>query len=191
MRIGSRLLQFETPGQWRAWLRKNGAVDKEAWLVLHKKRTGRSSITLEEATEEALCFGWIDSSLQRIDDDSYALRYTPRRKRSPWSEINRRRAAKLIRQGRMTDAGLAAIEEAKRNGEWNKAPHRVDVGRVPSDLRTALATSGRARTAFDKLAPSYKRQFLGWIANAKTDATRARRIQKTISLLEEDRKLGD
>lgn len=191
MRIGSRLLEFESRDRWRSWLSENAAVDKEAWLVLHKKRTGRASITLEEATEEALCFGWIDSSLQRIDDDSYALRYTPRRKRSPWSEINRRRAAKLIRQGRMTDGGLAAIEEAKRNGEWSKAPHSEDVSRVPVDLRRALAANERARTAFAKLAPSYKRQFLGWIANAKTDATRARRIEKTISLLEANRKLGD
>jgi uncharacterized protein YdeI (YjbR/CyaY-like superfamily) len=113
----------------RAWLEGNHASEDEVWLVISKKRSTTPSVTLAQATEEALCFGWIDSAMQPIDDERYALRYTPRRKGSNWSERNKARVATLIEEGRMTDAGLAAIDEAKRNGRWDPAPSQGDAGR--------------------------------------------------------------
>ena len=121
MKVAGQPLHMTTAEEWRAWLREHHAVEREVWLVIHKKHAPTPSVTFEEATEEALCFGWVDSIMKRIDDEKYALRYTPRRKGSKWSEGNRIRATKLIEEGRMAEAGLAKIEEAKRNGQWEQA----------------------------------------------------------------------
>jgi uncharacterized protein YdeI (YjbR/CyaY-like superfamily) len=125
MEITGQPLRMTTAEEWRAWLRANHAVEKEAWLIFYKKHTGISGVTFEEATEEALSFGWVDSIMKRIDDEKYALRYTPRRKGSAWSEGNKKLVARLIEQRRMTEAGLAKINEAKQSGEWNKAVNTV------------------------------------------------------------------
>lgn len=118
MKITGDLLAFATVEEWRAWLEEHHAHEDGAWLTISKKGATTSSVALVPATEEALCFGWIDSAMQPIDHERYALRYTPRRKGSNWSAVNRARAQRLIEEGRMTDAGLAAIEEAKRDGRW-------------------------------------------------------------------------
>ena len=112
-------LAFPTPEQWRAWLEAHHASAEEAWVLISKKHGGAPLVSLVEATEEALCFGWIDSAMRPIDRERFALRYTPRRQASKWSPTNRARVERLIQEGRMTEAGLAAIEEAKRNGRWN------------------------------------------------------------------------
>ncbi|HET6792130.1 MAG TPA: hypothetical protein VFI35_11165 [Actinomycetota bacterium] len=112
-------LAFATPEQWRAWLEANHASAEEAWVLISKKHGGAPLVSLVEATEEALCFGWIDSAMRPIDTERFALRYTPRRQASKWSPTNRARVERLIEEGRMTESGLAAIEEAKRNGRWN------------------------------------------------------------------------
>jgi uncharacterized protein YdeI (YjbR/CyaY-like superfamily) len=122
MKVAAQPLYAATAAAWRAWLKANHAVAKEVWLVLHKKHVTKPCVSLEEATQEAMCFGWVDSLQRRIDDEKHALRFTPRSKRSVWSESNKQRVAALIAQGRMTPAGLAAVEEAKRNGEWDKQP---------------------------------------------------------------------
>jgi uncharacterized protein YdeI (YjbR/CyaY-like superfamily) len=121
MEISGQPLHVAASEEWRFWLQANHAVEKEVWLTIYKKNTATRGVTLEEATEEALCFGWIDSSMKPIDDEKYVLRYTPRRKGSNWSERNKKRVAELIEQGRMTEAGLAKIDEAKQNGEWDKS----------------------------------------------------------------------
>ncbi len=118
MKITGKLLTFATVGEWRAWLEEHHAGEDGAWLTISKKGATTSSVALVPATEEALCFGWIDSAMQPIDEERYALRFTRRRKGSNWSAVNRARAQRLIEEGRMTDAGLAAIEEAKRSGRW-------------------------------------------------------------------------
>lgn len=118
MKITGDLLAFATVEEWRAWLEEHHADEDGAWLTISKKGATTSSVALVPATEEALCFGWVDSAMQPIDDERYALRYTPRRKGSNWSAVNRARAKRLIEEGRMTDAGLAAIEEARRDGRW-------------------------------------------------------------------------
>jgi uncharacterized protein YdeI (YjbR/CyaY-like superfamily) len=186
----SQQLYFTHRDSWRAWLEENHATAKEAWLVHYKKHTGQPGLALEEAVEEALCFGWIDGVLKPIDEEKYALRYSPRKKDSVWSETNKRRVRKLIKQGRMTEVGLAKIREAKANGEWRAATLREDTTNVPDDLRQALKANSPARRNFDRLAPSHKRQYIYWITSAKTDKTRQRRIQETVRLVMESKKLG-
>lgn len=132
MKMTGEPLHFTTAEEWRSWLARNHAAQGEAWLMIYKKDSGTPSVTVQQTVEEALCFGWIDSSMQPIDAERYALRFTPRRKGSNWSERNKGRAAKLIEEGRMTEAGLAEIEEAKRNGRWDEAsrptPSEGDTG---------------------------------------------------------------
>ena len=121
MKMTGEPLHFATAEEWRAWLGANHASEEDAWLLISKKHAKTPSVTLQQAMQEAICFGWIDSSMQPIDGERYALRFTPRRKTSNWSERNKGWAATLIAEGRMTEAGLAKIEEAKRNGRWDKA----------------------------------------------------------------------
>lgn len=175
---------------WRAWLEKHHATEKEIWLIHYKKHTGKPSLPYEHAIEEALCFGWIDGIMKRIDDEKYALRYSPRKRDSIWSELNKKRADKMIRQGKMTEAGLAKIEHAKASGEWEQARIREDHTNIPLDLQQALEDNPQAKKNFEKLAPSYKKQFIGWITSAKTDATRQRRLAETVRLAHENKKPG-
>jgi uncharacterized protein YdeI (YjbR/CyaY-like superfamily) len=188
MEIAGQPVYAATAAEWRTWLEANHAAKQEVWLLFYKKHVSMPCVSLEEATEEAMCFGWVDSLQRRIDDEKHALRFTPRKKRSVWSESNKKRVAALIAQGRMTPAGLRVVEEAKRNGEWEKAAEREDVNRLQPDVRKALAASRVARSNFEKLAPSNKKRFLSWIADARSDATRARRIKQAVSLLEHNRK---
>jgi uncharacterized protein YdeI (YjbR/CyaY-like superfamily) len=180
------------PGRedWRAWLAANHATAQEIWLVIHKKHAGKAGLTYVEALEEALCFGWIDGILKRIDDEKHTIRFSPRRKNSIWSEQNKKRIRKLIQEGRMTEAGLAKIKEAKANGQWERAAVREDVTLVPPELTAALAGSAQARENFEKLAPSYRKQFIYWIGSAKREETREKRIKTTIKLLVANRRLG-
>lgn len=121
MKITGEPSHFTTTEEWRSWLEKNHATEDGIWLTIYKKHSDTSSVTVDQAVEEALCFGWIDSSMQPIDEDRYALRFTPRRKASNWSERNRARVATLIEEGRMTEAGLAEIERARQSGRWGGA----------------------------------------------------------------------
>jgi uncharacterized protein YdeI (YjbR/CyaY-like superfamily) len=121
MKMTGRPIHFATAEEWRAWLEGNHSSTEDVWLMIYKKHARTPSVTLQEAMQEAICFGWIDSQMQPIDGERYALRFTPRRKTSNWSERNKGWAAQLIEEGRMTEAGLAKIEEAKQNGRWDKA----------------------------------------------------------------------
>jgi uncharacterized protein YdeI (YjbR/CyaY-like superfamily) len=120
MKMTGQPLHFTTAGEWRAWLERHHATESDAWLMIYKKHSETSSVTVDQAVEEALCFGWIDSSMQPVDEERYALRFTPRRKGSNWSERNKDRVARLIEEGRMTEVGFARIEEAKLNGRWDR-----------------------------------------------------------------------
>jgi len=185
-----RAESFADREAWRAWLAENHQTDKGLWLVIRKKHMGKSGLTYLEALEEALCFGWIDGILRRIDDEKHMVRFTPRRKNSIWSQRNKRRVNKLIREGRMTPAGLARIKEAKANGQWARAEVREDITVVPAELTRALAANEQARRNFESLAPSYRRQFIYWVAIAKRDETRRKRIEETIGLLMRNKRLG-
>jgi uncharacterized protein YdeI (YjbR/CyaY-like superfamily) len=176
--------------QWRAWLDENHAGEKEAWLVIQKHHVARAGVSYEEAVEEALCFGWIDGRMKSVDADTYVLRFSPRKRRSIWSASNQKRVESLIAQGRMTEAGMAKVREAKENGEWEAAIRRENTSSLPDDLRAALAGNASAQANFERLPPSQKKQFLYWISTAKTEETRQRRIRKTIEMAADNQRPG-
>ncbi len=176
--------------EWREWLSRFHDSEIEIWLVFYKKETGKPSINYNQAVEEALCFGWIDSIIKNIDDVSYARKFTPRKEKSAWSASNKRRVKKLLDEGRMTDIGLAKIEAAKKSGWWDK-DNRPDVSPdIPSEFEQALIKNSKARANFEELALSYRKHYILWIAMAKRKETRERRIKESIALLEKGEKLG-
>lgn len=180
-------LVFVSAPEWRTWLEEHHAEATEAWLVHCKKKATQSCVGYEEAVEEALCFGWIDGLLRSVDDDTYVLRYTPRRKRSIWSQTNKWRAERLIQEGRMTAAGLAKIEEAKASGEWEAATRREDVETIPSDLREALQSEEIAWSSFRDWSDSKKKQYLYWVESAKKPETRQKRIRAIVEMTSDSR----
>ncbi len=150
-------------------------------LLLAKKHVPGRWLTYEEALDEALCVGWIDGLVKRLDEDFRAVRFTPRKKDSVWSEPNKRRVRRLVREGRMTEVGLALVRHARRTGAWAAATRREDTSRVPPDLARALASAPRARACFEALPPSYRKMVLYWIDDARRPETRARRIAGLVS----------
>ena len=184
---------FKTKAAWRAWLERNHAREKEIWLVYYKKAAGKISLTYEEALQEALCFGWIDSTVNRFDSERYMQKWTPRNSDSVWSAANKERVKKLIAQGRMAAPGRAKIEAAKRNGSWNKLSDIDRIGRtqeIPEDLRAALAGNAAAQEKFGRLPPSQKKLWAWWILSAKRPETRQRRISETVKGVAAGRKPG-
>lgn len=181
MKMPDKCLTFASREEWRAWLEKHHATDQEAWVLHYKKKVAKRSLTYEEAVEEALCFGWIDGLLKSIDGEGYALRYSPRKRRSVWSEKNKQRAERLIHEGRMTAAGLEKIAEAKENGEWDAATAREDANAIPADLAQELERH-KARASFNKLPASRKKQYLYWLSSAKRPETRQKRIQAVVEM---------
>jgi uncharacterized protein YdeI (YjbR/CyaY-like superfamily) len=174
---------FQDRNKWRSWLEKNHDKEHEIWLMFYKVKTDKESIKYEEAVEEALCFGWIDSVVKRIDDEKHMQKYTPRKDKSNWSAKNKIRVEKLIQEGFMTEHGLRKIEIAKQNGSWNRLDS-VDIRiETPQDLKDALELHNMARKKYIKLPPSRKKQFLWWIESAKRDETREKRIRETIRML--------
>lgn len=176
--------------EWRKWLDTHHSFEKEIWLILYKKHTGKPSIPYENAVEEALCFGWIDSTIRKIDEEKYAQKYTPRKDKSNWSESNKKRVERLISQGRMTEAGMVKIKAAQHNGQWNKTLDSKKTWIIPDEFDSALSANKKAREYFDSLAPSYKLRYVGWIASGKKVETRIKRSKEAISLLEHHKKPG-
>lgn len=184
-------LHFKTPQAWRDWLHKNHDREPEGvWLIFFKKDTGKASVDYNAAVEEALCYGWIDSIIKKLDDEKYARKFTPRKHDSKWSELNKKRVEKLIKQNRMAAPGLAKVEAAKQGGLWHK-PDRPQISlELPPEFKQALAQNPQARKFFDDLAPSYKKQYIAWIAVAKRPETRENRIRESLALLQRGEKLG-
>jgi len=159
-------------------------------LVYSKKHSGKPSIPYEDSVEEAICFGWIDGIIKKIDDERYARKFLPRRSGSRWSESNKTRAERMIREGRMTAVGMAKVNEAKENGEWFKA-HAIPKDLViPAFIEEALAKNKKANENFNRLAESYRKLYVRWISSAKRQETRLRRLEEAIGLLEQNKKLG-
>jgi uncharacterized protein YdeI (YjbR/CyaY-like superfamily) len=183
-------LYVKTRKEWREWLNKNHNKSSGIWLVFYKKHTGKAALEYDDAVEEALCFGWIDSIIKKIDDEKYARKLTPRKADSRWSEINKKRIAKLRRQGLLAEAGNGKVKEARASGLWNE-PDRPQISPdIPGELKSELAKNRKARNFFDQLAPSYQKQFIGWISVAKQQETKERRLRESIALLEQGEKLG-
>jgi len=176
--------------EWRDWLSKYYDKETEIWLIFYKKETSKPSIPYEAAVEEALCFGWIDSIIKKIDATKYARKFTPRKENSKWSALNKKRARKMIKEGRMIDFGLAKIRIAKKTGQWDQDPGFQISFDIPLEFAKALDQNKKAKENFDKLAPSYRKHYIGWITTAKRAETRKRRIDESITLLEKEKKLG-
>lgn len=185
-----RKFLFKDRHEWRQWLQENHTSASEAWLVYFKKHTDKKSIKYEEAVEEALCFGWIDSKVKKIDEEKFMQRYTPRKEDSNWSESNKRRVRKLIKLGLMTPIGLEKIEIAKRNGSWYRLDDIDKEIVIPDDLEAALKANPKAKENFDGFAPSQKKQYLWWLKSAKRAETREKRLGEIIKRAEENIKPG-
>ena len=179
-------LYVTTRNQWRTWLEKNHETTNEIWLIFYKKGSGKPTIPYNDAVEEALCFGWIDSIIKRIDSEKYVRKFTPRKKKSKWSDLNKKRVKKMIQEGKMTEAGLAKIDE-KVFIEEKVAPKEFI---IPPEIEEALQANEKAWKNFSTLAPGYKRVYIGWIIDARREETQKRRLKELITVLEKNEKLG-
>ena len=177
-------LEFENRQGWRTWLRKHHASSRGAWLTFHKKNTRSKSLPYDDSVCEALCFGWIDSLVKRIDSERYARKFTPRQATSKWSDINRKRWLELKAAGLLSKAGLAA---APTDNAYSSPPQIPD---LPNYFAVELQANLNARSFFQALAPSYRRQFVFWIHTAQKPETRSKRIRESIALLAKGKRLG-
>ena len=165
--------------QWRDWLAGNADRQQGIWLVIYRKGSGKPAPSYDDIIEEALCFGWIDSTIRTLDEERNALLVTPRKPTSTWSALNKQRVAGLLASGRMTERGLRAIEVAKANGSW-EALEEIDRLIVPDDLAAALADAG-VRTTWDSFPPGARKQMLWAVGSAKRATTRRDRIARIVA----------
>jgi uncharacterized protein YdeI (YjbR/CyaY-like superfamily) len=171
--------------EWRAWLKQNHAQTEGIWLISYKKATGQPRLDYNEAVEEALCFGWIDSKPNKLDEERSMLWFAPRQAGSGWSRLNKERVERMTAAGLMTPAGLEKIEAARQDGSW-QALDAIEALEIPPDMETALAAYPSARQHFEAFPRSVKRAILEWISTAKRPQTRARRIEETARLAEQN-----
>ena len=184
------VLFFTTPADLEDWLEEHGEASDGIWLKFAKKASGIQSVVYAEALDVALCHGWIDGQVQRLDDDHYLQRFTPRRARSKWSTRNRGKAEELIGQGRMRPPGLREIERARADGRWDEAYDSPATATVPDDFQAALDAVPAAREFFESLGSTKRYAFLYRIADAKRPETRAKRIAEYVTLLRQGKTLA-
>jgi len=180
---------FKNRNTWRNWLEKNHSTEDEIWVVYYKKHTGKSTVIYNEAVEEALCYGWIDSTVKRIDEEQYCQKFTPRNDKSVWSDTNKERVKKLINNKQMTKDGLKKINIAKENGMWDKEYLVNKDNPMPEELKLELNKNKQANQNFNKLAPSHKKHLINWITLAKKVETKINRSKKAVNMLEKNQKL--
>lgn len=178
---GIEAVSAATRQVWRKWLAANHQKKDAVWLIIYHKTSSHKSVYYDEAVEEALCFGWIDSKPNKRDAESYYLFFARRKPKSNWSQLNRDRVARLIVAGLMTPAGQAMIDLAKATGTWT-ALEQVHQIRIPADLQRSLNKNKKALAFFSAFPPSVKRGILEWILNAKRPETRTKRIEETVRL---------
>lgn len=185
---GKQLESFyaKTRQEWREWLEKNHLTSDGLWLIYYKKDTGIPSVSYDEAVEEALCFGWIDSKVNALDNERYKQVFSPRKYKSVWSKLNKQRVEKLIGQGLMTSAGLAKIAAAKQDGSWHTLD-AIEALIIPADLKQALETNETANRYFEGFSNSSKKNILFWIESAKRPQTRLNRIAQAVSAAAQNR----
>ncbi len=182
---GKKTFYAPTRKEWRLWLKENHSTEKFVWLIIYRKESEAPSIYYEEAVEEALCFGWIDSKGNKRDDKSFYLSFARRNPKSNWSGINKERIERLIKNGRMEPEGLKMVEQAKESGTWN-ALDDVENCVVPDDLQKSLDANRKAFENFEAFPPSSKKIILLWIMSAKKSETRLKRILETVELAEKN-----
>lgn len=177
---GRPLVYVPDRAAWRQWLAEHHADSDGIWFVYFKKGSGVDSVSYDEAVEEALCFGWIDSRVNSMDGERYRQLFTPRRVGSTWSKVNKERIERLEQSDLMTEAGRRAIEAAKTDGSWVLLDD-IEELIEPDDLAAALDAEPTARSVWDDAAPSVRKQALYWVASAKRPATRGKRISQIIA----------
>lgn len=165
---------------WRNWLIKNHDREQEIWLVYFKPGAGKASIDYESSVEEALCFGWIDSIIQKIDDEKYARKFNPRRPDSQWSETNKRRVLKVIREARMTEAGLAKVTFDVKEVDTSKPKPKRPPVNMPAKMEQALKSRPKLWAAFQKVTPSLQRTYILWLSDAKKPETFEKRFKMLV-----------
>lgn len=173
-------LCFKTREEWRQWLLENHSHSQGIWLIYYKKASGKARIPYADAVEEALCFGWIDGKIKRVDDNCYMQWYTPRRQGSKWSELNISRAEKLIADGRMAPAGMKEFEKTLRKPALVYNVRDEENAPVPEDLITALKLDSVAYDNFINFPPSSRRLYIFWLNSAKREETRNNRIKRIV-----------
>jgi len=178
------MLEVKSRREWRAWLAKHHTSSSGIWFLFYKQHTGLKSVPYEDVVREALCFGWIDSLIKRLDDDRYALKVTPRKPTSKWSDLNRKRWAELKAAGSLTAAGLAAAPTDNTYGP------RPVIPELPGYIAKAIKTNAKAWKFFRELPPRERRNFVVWIHMAKRPETREKRIRESLALLAAGKKLG-
>lgn len=165
---------------WRDWLAAHHTQPEGVWLVLYNKASGRRLLTYEEAVEEALCFGWIDSLPRKLNEASFKLLFTPRKKGSGWSAVNKRRLEKLEAAGMLMPAGLAKIAAAKQDGSWTSLD-AAEALEMPEDLTQALAANPTAQANFAAFPPSARKQILQYLSSARRPETRQQRLARVVA----------
>jgi uncharacterized protein YdeI (YjbR/CyaY-like superfamily) len=183
-------LYIKTRKEWHAWLKRNHSTAEDVWLIYYKKPSGKERIPYIHAVEEALCFGWIDGKIKRINEDYYIQRFSPRRRGSRWSKYNIERVERLIREGKMEPEGMLAFQEVLDK------PHLIYDNRsdgdpeIPEDLNDALRGNNMAKKNFMNFSQSAQRIYVEWLKNAKRSETREKRIKKIVELSEKNKRPG-
>ena len=175
---------FKNAASFESWLEKNHKKEDGLWLKVAKAKSGIVSIKFPDALDLALCYGWIDGLRRGLDEDYYVQKFTPRRAKSVWSVINKNKVAQLIKDGRMKASGLAAIEEAKKNGQWDKAYHSPANISIPDDLQKALDKNKKAKAFFEKLNAQNRYAILYRIHQVKREETKSKKIAEYVKMLE-------
>lgn len=181
------IVYAESREAWRQWLVQNHRACGGVWLVYFKVGSGQPSVRYEEAVKEALCFGWIDSKVQSLDDERYRQIFTPRKAKSVWSKLNKRYIEELVAQGLMTEIGLEKIEAARRDGSWTTLDASENL-EMPPDLEQALAANVEATQNFARWSSSSRKNILFWIGSAKRLETRVKRIKETVNSADKNQK---
>jgi uncharacterized protein YdeI (YjbR/CyaY-like superfamily) len=179
----SKVKTFKDAGAFYAWLAKHHASEDEVWIKIHKVSSGLKSITPTEAIDVVLCWGWIDGVRKSLDETSYLQRYSPRTKKSIWSEINVKNVARLIREGRMTEHGLRQVEAAKADGRWQRAYKSGQDMKIPPDLQAAIDAEPKARAMLAKLSAQNRFALAFRVHNMKTEAGRKKKIATFVAML--------
>jgi uncharacterized protein YdeI (YjbR/CyaY-like superfamily) len=174
--------EFKTAESFHTWLAKNHDKADEVWIKIHKVGSGLKSITPKEAIDVVLCWGWIDGLRRGFDDKSFLQRYSPRTKKSVWSQINVDNVARLIKEERMTEHGLKQVEAAKADGRWGRA-YRSKGAEVPADLQAAIDAEPTARRMFEKLSAQNRFALIFRTRNMKTEAGRRKKIESFVAML--------
>jgi len=176
-----KVTHFKSPAEFRKWLAKHHASEKELWVGYHRKETGKPSMTWQQSVDEALCYGWIDGIRKKVDDESYTIRFTPRKSRSTWSAVNIRRVHELIKDGRMSPAGLRAFEARveNRSGIYSYEQRK---DQLDGPYAKRLERNKSAWKIYQAQPASYRRAANWWVVSAKKEETRMKRLEQLIEL---------